>query len=301
MRRIVAALFIVVGTTAKAQSTQERLDEARAHVSSGRYAEAITLYRTAIAIDSTNAVAWRGLANALHRLEQYPEALVALDRAAAITPDDFAVRFNRGLTLSELGRFADAIADLETSQRLRPNFAPVWTELGAAKALTGRVSEARADWTRALALDSTYIWTRFYRGLAAVATGDYRAAADDLDAVASRETLLSAHLWRWVANRLAGRAPTPLPATDNEWPAPIAAFLRGEIDEPGLEQAARDARMPLDDRRLAAAWFFIGVKRLVDRRTDAAVFAFNRALAQNAPRHAELLAAAALGSRLGGR
>jgi tetratricopeptide (TPR) repeat protein len=301
MRVVAIALSLALGTSLPAQAPTDRLNEARSHLANGRLEEAVVSYRAFVIVDSTNAAAWRGLANALHRLEQYPEALQALDRAVAITPDDFAIRFNRGLTLSELGRFDDAVAELEAAQRLRSDFAPVWTELGAAKALAGRVSEARSDWTRALALDSSYIWSRFYRGLAAVATGDYRAAADDLDAVAARETLPSAHLWRWVANRLAGRGPPPLPVADQEWPAPIAAFLRGDLDEQGLEQAARDARMPLDDRRLASAWFFIGVKRLVDRKTDAAIFAFNRALAQNAPRHAELVAAAALGSRLGRR
>jgi tetratricopeptide (TPR) repeat protein len=142
---------------------------------------------------------WRGLASALHRLERYLEALAALDRAAVLSPDDFAVRFNRGLTLSELGRVTEAVRELEASVQLRSDFAPAWTELGAAKALVGRGQEARLDWNRALTIDSGYIWTRFYRALTSITEGHYRAAADDLDAVTAQERLLSAQLWRWTA------------------------------------------------------------------------------------------------------
>ena len=93
------------------------------------------------------------------------------DRAVALSPRDFAVRFNRGLTFSELGRMSAAIAELDTAIELRPTFAPAWTERGAAMALVDRLSQARADWRRANELDSTYIWTRYYRVLAYIQEG----------------------------------------------------------------------------------------------------------------------------------
>jgi tetratricopeptide (TPR) repeat protein len=297
---VVAGVLCALSTRLYAQPTADRLEEARGQLTSGRFAEAAQSYRAVIAADSVNAVAWRGLANALHRLERYPEALQALDRAFAIRPADVAVRFNRGLTLSELGRFEEAVAELEATVRLRPDFAPGWTELGAARALRGRDAEARSDWNRAIALDSNYIWSRYYRGLSSVATGDYRSAAADFDAVADRETLLNAHLWRWVAHRLDGRPSTPLTTREQGWPAPIASYLRGEISDSALVAAARSDRMVLDDRRLGGAYFFIGVRQLVSGDTTGARRALTSAIEQNAPRHAELVAAGSLLARLQG-
>jgi lipoprotein NlpI len=97
----------------------------------------------------------------------------------------------------------------------------------------------------------------------------------------------------------AGRAAPVLPTTDAEWPTPVGRYLRGEITDAELESAAIQERMPLDDRRLAAAYFYIGVRHLALGDRDAARSAFTFALAQNAPRHAELVAAAALLERMG--
>ena len=272
----------------------------RAQLNEGRLAEAVLSFRTAVEADSTNPAAWRGLATAYHRLERYPEALEALDRAVALSPRDFAVRFNRGLTLSELGRMSAAIAELDTAIILRPAFAPAWTERGAARALVGRLTEARSDWRRATELDSTYIWTRYYRALASIEEGQYRAAAGDLDAVVQRESLLAAHLWRWVAYRRDGRPAPALPSA-TDWPGPIASFLRGEISEAGLLAAVGEARLAIDDRRLASALFFIGQRHLADgKAADARTF-LDRAVELNVPRHAEVIIAESMLRRLGRR
>ena len=278
-----------------AQSTLA--DSARQLLNEGRFADAVTIYQAVISRDSGSVAAWRGLANALHRLERYPDALAALDRAAALSPNDFAISFNRGLTLSELGRMTEAVSELEASVRLRADFAPAWTELGAARALVGRVPEAREDWNRASAINPVYIWTRFYRGIASISDGQYGAAADDLDAVTAQEQLLSAHLWRWVAYRLDGRGAPNIEVRNDDWPAPIARYLRGELSDSGLIAAAERAKMPLDDRRKATAYFFIGVSHLSSGDRASARAAFGRALEQRAPRHAEVVAAAALLSR----
>ena len=290
---------LVAGSSpARAQTTAELLDQGRRHIGEGRLAEAADAFSAAIKTDSGSVAAWRGLASALHRLERYPEALAALDRGFALDPKDFGVRFNRGLTLSELGRISDARVELDTAITLRPNSAPAWTERGAANALLGQTSEAREDWQRALALDSNYIWPRFYRGIAAITDGDYKAAIADLDAVTAKQSLLSAHLWRWVAYRLDGRPAPELRTDDADWPGPIAEFFAGEISERQLISAARAKRLPLDERRLASAHFFIAQKHLAERRMAEARGALARVSALRVPRHAEVVAAEAQVRRL---
>ena len=247
----------------------------------------------AAARDSLNHSAWLRLAGAYHQAEQYTEALVALDRAVRLAPKNHGVRFNRALTLSEVGRIEDAAAELDTAITLRQDFAPSFTERGAARALSGRVREAQADWATSLRLDSSYVWARFYRGLAAVASGDFPAAVTDLDAVTSSQSLLSAHLWRWIAYARPGRVPPQLPASDTQWPGPIAAFLEGRLSDTALIARAQEARLRIDDRRLASALFFIAEKHLIDGRVAEARETFARVLATPGPRHAEVVAAAA--------
>jgi tetratricopeptide (TPR) repeat protein len=291
MRVLSILLVLCAASTGQAHATNNPFAEARRHMAEGRLPEAVRAFRSATEADSTNPAVWRGLASALHRLERYREALTALDRAMSLNRNDFATRFNRALTLSELGQIASAAAELDTALTLRADLAPVWAERGAARALLGRVAEARDDWQKALELDPSFVWSRFYRGLASVSTGDYRAAAVDLDSVTQRESLLSAHLWRWVAYRLDGRSAPALPARTTEWPGPIASFLAGELSEEQLLAAAAPGPGAIDRRRMAAAHFYIGSRHLADGREAEARAAFTRAVETPAPRHAEIVAA----------
>jgi tetratricopeptide (TPR) repeat protein len=163
----------------------------------------------------------------------------------------------------------------------------------------GRLDEAEASWARALEVDPAYIWPRYYRGVAAVAEGDFARAAEDLDAVAARESLASVGLWRWVAHRRLGRKAPALDASA-DWPGPIARFLAGEITDGQLQAEAARERLPIDDRRLVSAWFFIGQKRLTEGRRADALAALRQALALRAPRHPERVAAEAELRRLRG-
>jgi hypothetical protein len=135
------------------------------------------------------------------------------------------------------------------------------------------------------------------RAITSISKGEYGAAADDLDAVTAQEQLLSAQLWRWVAYRLDGHNAPNIEARDANWPTPIARCLQGELSDSGLIAAAERARVPLDDRRRAAAYFFIGVRRLSSGDRASAHAAFGRAVERRGPRRAEVVAAAALLSR----
>jgi tetratricopeptide (TPR) repeat protein len=82
-----------------------------------RFPEALRAYDAALGADARYAQAHLGRAEALFMLENYQEAVVALDRYlkrpdAAAGPNVLAdVYRSRGLTRAKLGRFGDAIAD----------------------------------------------------------------------------------------------------------------------------------------------------------------------------------------------
>ena len=293
-RSIIGALALLAATAApgRSQDAATAPAEARRLMAEGRFAEAVPAWRAILRTDSMDSSHWNALAAALHRLERYDEAAAAVERAVALNPRSVGARFNRALTYSELGDVQGALVELNAAIELRADVAPLFTERGAAYALLGRSAEARADWTRSLALDSTYIWPYFYRALDAITAGQYADAAADLDVVVARETLLSAQLWRWVAFSLDGRAAPDLPA-DTAWPGPIADFLRGELSEERLIAIAQERRVAGDDRRLASALHYIGQKHLTAGRFAEACSAFERIAALAVPRHAEVVAAEA--------
>lgn len=293
MRKLLAALAFAFAATAHA----DPLSEGRRLMGEGRLGEAIEVLGRVTLAEPDNAAAWNALGSALNQTERYDEALVAAEKAVTLDPS-FAHRFNRGLVNWEHGRFAEALRDHDAALAARPGFAPALTERGAALAALGRIEEAKASWSEALAADPAYIWSRYYRGVAAVVAGDFAAAAADLDAVAAKESLASVRLWQWVAHRRAGRAAPELDLAA-EWPGPVGQFLQGRLSAGELLAEARRERPAGDDRRVASALYFIGQKHLADGRTGEARAAFREALAIDAPRHSERAGAEAELQRLG--
>ena len=295
VRRFLAGALVCILTplAAHAQEPTAAVTDARRLMAEGRFADAVPAWRAILRTDSTDSTIWNSLAAALHRLERYDEAAIAVERAVALNPNSAGARFNRALTYSELGDVQGAVDELNAAIAIRADVAPLFTERGAAYALLGRNAEAHVDWERSLELDSTYIWPHFYRALAAITDARYADAARDLDIVLARETLLSAHLWRWLAYSLDGRAAPELPAADTAWPAPIADFLRGALPESELLAAAQQQRIANDDRRLASALHYIGQKHVASGAFTEACRAFERIATLTAPRHAEVVAAEA--------
>ena len=58
---------------------------------------------------------------ALISLERYPEALAALERAAALAAGDFGVHFHRGVALALLERHDEALASFDRALELEPS------------------------------------------------------------------------------------------------------------------------------------------------------------------------------------
>ncbi len=126
--------------------------------------EAIAHYEEAIALDSTYALAWAGLADAWSVLPffdgrvsgrvAYPQAVRAADRALALAPDLAEANAARGIIATEYE------LDLVRGERLlaravdrNPSYAQAWAWLCEAKAVSGRDADALPDCERAVDLD----------------------------------------------------------------------------------------------------------------------------------------------------
>jgi tetratricopeptide (TPR) repeat protein len=119
----------------------------------GRIQEAVDAYRSALAnprMPTQNAaVAYRGLANGLLRLKDYPAALDACRKAIDVDAGYSPPHLLAAMTLSRLGRQAEAVNALDRYVRLGTRMRPV----GA------RVLEHEADLVFALALKGDCLLT----------------------------------------------------------------------------------------------------------------------------------------------
>jgi Flp pilus assembly protein TadD/2-polyprenyl-3-methyl-5-hydroxy-6-metoxy-1,4-benzoquinol methylase len=117
----------------------------------GRFEEAATHNRRAIALQPNHADAHLNLGNALKARGRLDEALASYQRALALRPTAEG-HYNIANVLAELGRFDEAIAQYRAALRLRPDYAEALNNLGLALTARGALNEAALSFERALTL-----------------------------------------------------------------------------------------------------------------------------------------------------
>lgn len=108
------------------------------------------------------------------------KALIMIETAVKLRPEDGYIVDSMGWVLFRLGRFAEAVPHLERAVELRPSDPTINDHLGDAYWRVGRENEARFQWDRALVLkpspeEARAIQTKLKRGLAA-SGADQRSA-----------------------------------------------------------------------------------------------------------------------------
>ena len=134
---------------------------------------------------------------------RFADALECFRRAHALGEDGFQVRFGLGSALLDIDREADAIVELERAAALEPRHAGALHNLGKARYGVGLVDEAVASFRAALAVSDDVLHRR---ALATVIPGSPSATHDDV--LAARRTFaerdLPAPRFRFPAVRSPG-------------------------------------------------------------------------------------------------
>ncbi len=144
--------------------------EGQAAYRRARYEEAVTLFRCALAIDSTFALAGIGLRNAaywtVHSVDAMPQGLaLAWAFRRRLSPRDQAyLAALTGPHYPAPSPYAEQLAGWERAVKEAPDRAEAWYELGeilihqgAALGLDGALARAAGAFRTALALDSTFL------------------------------------------------------------------------------------------------------------------------------------------------
>jgi len=118
----------------------------------GKFTEALTAFRKAVALDPNSAEAMNSLGEALGELKQYQPALQAFQKAAAIDQGFLKARYNIGVTYDRLGQMKYAEFIYRILIRDFPNFALAYDSLAVSLSKSGRAREAIPFHQKAISL-----------------------------------------------------------------------------------------------------------------------------------------------------
>jgi len=119
---------------------------------SGRYAEAITLYKEALGNDVGLFMAHVQMGKIFEHFKQWPEAIEHYEAAVATNPDDPSVLLDLGVVLREAGRLQESESTLARALDANPRDSRVPYHLALTLQQENKAAEARAAFTRFLAV-----------------------------------------------------------------------------------------------------------------------------------------------------
>jgi len=130
----------------------------------GDYSEAASTCRKAIELKSDYFRAYFALGNALHHQHRYTEAEQALRKAIDLDTTSAEAYVNLGNTLHKLARLAEAENSYQTAAELQQDMPEPWLNLGTILVEQQRRDEAEAAFRRAIELRAEYANAHFQLG-----------------------------------------------------------------------------------------------------------------------------------------
>jgi len=176
---------------------QRLMDEARKHQAEGRFAEASTAYRAALAIPvparlaPAMAAAWNNFGTVLHALGETEEAIAAYRRALDLAPGPTNAAYNLATLLLEANRRAEAEAALGEALRRRPDHPDAHNTLGHLLMTSARAAAAVPHFQAAVAGDPDHPTARANLGNALLLAFHRAEGLAELRAAAARNPLHS--------------------------------------------------------------------------------------------------------------
>ncbi len=124
---------------------EEWCQEGLKHTANQQYAQALTDFENAIAINPNYLRAYTGRGNTYDSLKQYDQAIADYTHAITIDSKNVDAYFRRGLSKSELKRYDEAIADYDRAIALNPNYANAYHGRGRAYAALNKRKQSKED------------------------------------------------------------------------------------------------------------------------------------------------------------
>ena len=219
-------------------------------------------------------------------------AIADYSRALKLDPKFAAAYTNRGIVKVREGDFDGAIADYSRALKLDPKFAAAYRRRGIAKQDESDLDGAIADYNRALELDPKFAIAYADRGISHLSSRHWSEALKDFNHFfdLSKDEQDYPRLFVWMITvRLNGADAANkdltayLDSRSNvapiDWFSKLAGYVLGKVTEADLFAAAKSPDTKTERGQLCEAWFFSGMKKLLDGDKVAAADHFRKSIA----------------------
>ena len=147
------AIDALAGRLEENNPSPQEIETLTALFAEGRYTDAATLAQMMTVRFPLHGFGWKVLGAVFQQMGRSAEALVPMQKAAALSPGDAQAFSNLGAALKDLGRPDEAEVSLRRALEIRPNFADAHNNLGNTLQDLGRLDEAEASYRRALEIN----------------------------------------------------------------------------------------------------------------------------------------------------
>jgi len=144
-------------------STQE-INTLAALFNGMRYNEAAALAQALTVRFPLHMIGWKALGVALNLMGHSADALVPMQKAASLAPEDAEAHCNLGAVLQGLGRMEDAMASYRQALRIKPDYAKAHGNMGTIYMGLARLDEAEACYRRVLQIKPDHAEAHFNLG-----------------------------------------------------------------------------------------------------------------------------------------
>lgn len=111
-----------------------------------------------------NGLSWLNYGNLLFRLERFPGALAAFEKAIELEPQLHQAWYSQGLVLAAMGRNRDAVIAYDRAIAIQPRFHLAWRNRALAFSHLGRDRQALENFGEALELEPNSYITWYLQG-----------------------------------------------------------------------------------------------------------------------------------------
>jgi tetratricopeptide (TPR) repeat protein len=190
---ILLFMFLVIPVV-HAEDAAEWNIKAQNAAAAGNFAEAITYYNNALALDKKSATAMAGKAAALNQLGKYTEAVILSESALAIRSSDPVALNARAFGLFKLQQYDEAVTAYDNLFAVQSNNRDAYCNQGYAYLQVNKSDAAAASYGRCAAMDPLNVDAWNNQGLAYLQGGKYTAALAAFDK-ATALTVRNAQVW----------------------------------------------------------------------------------------------------------
>jgi len=138
--------------------------------------EAMTLWKKALAYDTSYGMAYGNLGSYYYSREKLPEAISAYEKAVQLLPMLPELWYVLGSAYLAIGRSDNAIETWQNAIKLKPNFAEAYNDIGSAYIRLGRYKEAIEAYKSAVVAKPDFADAYYNLGLAYEAISEWQNA-----------------------------------------------------------------------------------------------------------------------------